>query len=57
MQSGETIVIGGIIDDTVDRSRSGIPYLMDIPVLGRLFRADTDNELSIATNSGDASTP
>jgi len=43
VQSGETIVIGGIIDDTVDRSRTGIPYLMDIPVIGRAFRIDSDN--------------
>jgi general secretion pathway protein D len=43
VQSGETIVIGGIIDDTVDRSRTGVPYLMDIPVLGRAFRVDTDS--------------
>ncbi len=42
VQSGETIVIGGIIDDTVDRSRTGIPFLMDIPVLGRAFRVDID---------------
>ena len=42
VQSGETIVIGGIIDDAVDRSRSGIPYLMEIPIIGRLFRVDTD---------------
>ncbi len=43
VQSGETIVIGGIIDDTVDRTRAGIPFLMDIPVIGRAFRVDTDN--------------
>jgi len=42
VQSGETIVIGGIIDDTVDRSRTGIPYLMDIPVVGRAFRVESD---------------
>ena len=42
VQSGETIVIGGIIDDTVDRSRTGVPFVMDIPVVGRLFRVDTD---------------
>ncbi len=42
VQSGETIVIGGIIDDSVDRSRNGIPFLMDIPVIGRAFRVDTD---------------
>jgi general secretion pathway protein D len=42
VQSGETIVIGGIIDDTVDRSRTGIPFLMDIPVVGRAFRVESD---------------
>lgn len=42
VQSGETIVIGGIIDDTVDRSRTGIPFLMDIPVVGRAFRVEND---------------
>ncbi len=43
VQSGETIVIGGIIDDTVNRTRSGVPYLQDIPVIGRAFRSDHDN--------------
>ena len=43
VQSGESILIGGIIDDIVDRSRSGIPFLMDIPVVGRAFRVDSDN--------------
>ncbi len=42
VQSGETIVIGGIIDDTVDRSRTGVPLLMDIPVVGRAFRVESD---------------
>lgn len=42
VQSGETIVIGGIIDDTVDRSRTGVPFLMDIPVVGRAFRVESD---------------
>jgi general secretion pathway protein D len=42
VQSGETIVIGGIIDDTVDRNRTGVPFLMDIPVVGRAFRVESD---------------
>ncbi len=37
VQDGETLVIGGIITDQKTRSRTGIPYLMDIPVLGRFF--------------------
>jgi general secretion pathway protein D len=42
VQNGESVLIGGIIDDQLTRSRSGVPYLMDIPVLGRLFRIDTE---------------
>lgn len=41
VHSGETIVIGGIISDTKRESASGVPFLMDIPVLGQLFRART----------------
>jgi general secretion pathway protein D len=43
VQSGETIVISGIIDDAVNQVRSGIPFLMDIPVLGRAFRVEREN--------------
>lgn len=42
VQSGETVVISGIIEEQTDHTRSGIPYLMDIPVLGRAFRVDSD---------------
>jgi general secretion pathway protein D len=34
---GQMIVIGGLISDTKDNSKSGIPYLSRIPVLGALF--------------------
>ncbi len=38
VQDGDTLAIGGIISDTTRRDRSGIPYLMDLPVLGPSFR-------------------
>jgi general secretion pathway protein D len=41
VHSGETIVIGGIIADTKREAASGVPFLMDIPVLGQLFRSRT----------------
>jgi general secretion pathway protein D len=41
VQDGETLVIGGIITDNKNRSRTGIPYLMEIPVLGRFFGTTT----------------
>lgn len=42
VQDGETLVLGGIIADRKTRSRTGIPYLMDLPVLGRFFGTTTD---------------
>lgn len=43
VQNGESVLIGGIIDDQMIRSRSGVPFLMDIPVLGRLFRSESES--------------
>ena len=40
VQDGDSVLIGGIIDDQVTSSRNGVPFLMDIPVLGALFRDD-----------------
>jgi general secretion pathway protein D len=36
-RDGQTVVIGGLIDRQRDWTRSGIPVLKDIPVLGALF--------------------
>ena len=36
------MLIGGIIDERVERTRNGVPFLMDVPVLGRLFRVEQD---------------
>ncbi len=37
VQSGETVVLGGLIEETQNTTKSGIPFLMRIPVLGALF--------------------
>jgi general secretion pathway protein D len=37
VRDGQTGVIGGLIDREQDHSRSGIPFLSDIPYLGALF--------------------
>ncbi|HEX2225661.1 MAG TPA: type II secretion system secretin GspD [Candidatus Binatia bacterium] len=42
VQDGDTLAIGGIITENKTRDRSGIPYLMDIPVFGRFFGSTTD---------------
>ena len=42
LQDGQTLVIGGIITDNRRKTRVGIPLLMDVPVLGQLFRTDLE---------------
>jgi general secretion pathway protein D len=42
VQDGDSLAIGGIIAENKNENRSGIPYLMDVPVLGRLFRTNSD---------------
>ncbi len=37
VRSGEAIVLGGLIRDTNNSSKSGIPLLQDIPLVGSLF--------------------
>jgi type IV pilus assembly protein PilQ len=41
VENGGTVVIGGIFDLTETKSQSKIPLLGDIPILGRLFRQNT----------------
>jgi general secretion pathway protein D len=35
--SGETVALGGLIQDSVDRNQAGVPFLGRIPVIGWLF--------------------
>lgn len=35
--SGQTRMIGGLIDDSDTKTNSGLPYLVDLPVIGSLF--------------------
>ena len=41
---GETAVIGGLTITQVTKSRRGVPYLMNIPYLGRLFSTSRKDE-------------
>jgi general secretion pathway protein D len=38
VQSGQTVLLGGLIRQQDDRSQSGVPGLSRIPLLGALFR-------------------
>ncbi|MFH2060136.1 MAG: type IV pilus secretin PilQ [Pseudomonadota bacterium] len=44
VNNNDTIVIGGIVKTTEDKSSTGTPFLSGIPILGRLFRTDTDRD-------------
>ncbi len=39
---GETIVLGGLINDNLTINKSKVPLLGDIPILGRLFSSETE---------------
>jgi general secretion pathway protein D len=45
-RNGQTVVIGGLVDRQRDRTRTGIPFLKDIPVLGLLFGSTRENEVN-----------
>ena len=42
IRAGATFVLGGILQDNLDRRESGIPYLRHVPGLGWLFKGKTD---------------
>lgn len=42
VQDGQTVALGGLIQDNQSKTRSGIPVLSDIPIIGSLF-SDTVN--------------
>jgi general secretion pathway protein D len=49
VKDNETVVIGGLADRQVERSRNGIPFLSSIPIIGGLFggthNSDTQSEI------------
>lgn len=46
IHDGRTAVIGGLIDSQTERTRTGIPLLKDIPLLGWLFGSTHDSRIS-----------
>ena len=39
--SGNTLVMGGLIQDEIDKANTKVPFFGDIPILGYLFRVDS----------------
>ena len=44
VEDGETAVIGGLTVTQVTKSRSGIPLLGSLPIIGKLFSFNSDTE-------------
>lgn len=44
VQSGETLVLGGLIREVNEFTESGIPILRKLPLVGPLFRSTTQND-------------
>jgi general secretion pathway protein D len=44
VESGQILVLGGLLDDSVQDSVTGIPFLSKLPLLGGLFQSRTINK-------------
>lgn len=44
VNTGDTVVIGGLLDENVQESVSKVPLLGDIPILGHLFRSTSSRK-------------
>lgn len=44
VKDGETIAIGGLINEQMTTQSKGVPLLMDLPVLGQFFRSSVTNK-------------
>lgn len=41
ISDGQTLMMGGLIDTQVTDTHTGVPYLKDVPYVGRLFRTNS----------------
>ncbi len=44
MDNGETVVLGGIFEQVTSNQQTKVPFLGDIPYVGRLFRKDIKSD-------------
>jgi len=43
VDNGQTVVMGGLMKETTSKTTTKVPFLGDIPILGRLFRKQEDS--------------
>ena len=44
VHDGESLALGGLIEDGVTRTESGVPFISQVPVLGNLFKSESDRD-------------
>jgi type IV pilus assembly protein PilQ len=44
VDNGQTVVLGGIFEQTTEKSTEKVPFFGDLPVMGRLFRTDKNRD-------------
>jgi type II secretory pathway component GspD/PulD (secretin) len=44
VQDGQTAVIGGLTQTSVSLTKTGIPFLVDLPIIGPLFGTRRERE-------------
>lgn len=42
VNDGQAIALGGLIEDSIQRTSAGVPYVSRIPILGNLFKSRSD---------------
>lgn len=45
VEDGETFVLGGLLQQFEDKTMKGIPFLRDIPLLGKMFRSERSEKV------------
>ncbi len=48
-ENGQRVFIAGLLKDTESETHVGIPYVMDVPILGRLFRRTEQRNVNTET--------
>ena len=41
VEDGQVLVLGGLIDESLNEQQQKVPFLGDIPIIGNLFRSST----------------
>jgi len=44
VENGQTVVLGGIFEQTLSESSRRVPFLSDLPIVGRAFRSNLNSD-------------